>query len=163
MFPVIEAYRASIEQAQRGGRIAASTRSSYRNKVATLIRTWAHQVSNDCKGDLNLLRISGFDNVKQREPASLCAPGIPDVEDGPVAGSVKLLVLPVRGAKLYQYRFTDKYPENATDDDYIMLTPGDAKAIAQINTPGKEYYFSCRVAGINGVSEWSQFKRYIIR
>jgi hypothetical protein len=163
VIPTINAFKESIEQAYTGSKTAIANRNAYRIKITAIIRNWSPQITFDCNGDLTRLAQSGFDNVKQRTPAEIGIPHVPEVADGKCSGSAKLRVSPVRGAKLYQYRFTDKDPALATDDDYTLLAPSGTRTYTEGQTPGKNYFYSCRAAGPNGVSDWSGSAMHVVR
>lgn len=144
----------AMADAADGGTTLTATKNAKRAVLEALLRELASYVQVTCKGDLTVLRSSGFPIQKpQRNPIGvLPAPIILAISFGARSGELNASAAPLNGAAIYNWRVT------AANAPGVVVQTAQTTAASNTFTgltPGIVYNIEVNAVGSAGPSDWS--------
>ena len=154
---IINAFSDAITAAASRDRHKIIEKNIKKTAVQNLMRTWAGQCITLAANTVDILNLTGFDfYLPSHAGVNVITPQTPKVKQSTLAGSVELRAKSVRGARLYEFRYTTHDPATATDNDYTVVVPSPTRKLIEGLTPGQVYFFEVRANGTHNVSGWSE-------
>jgi hypothetical protein len=148
------AYKVATAEAVQGGKEKTAIRNARRAELVSLLRQLANYVSATANGDLETLISSGFPIQKSvRTPIGpLPAPDAPNVSQGPLSGTLRAVISPVKGAYAYNWRLALVSAPSV----YVQTAQTTSGRVTfQDLTPGQVYHVAANAVGAAGTSDWS--------
>jgi hypothetical protein len=156
----VDAYSASIIEAQDGGKKAITSRNHQGESIKRMLRAIASYVELNCKEDMNIFLTS---NLRPRSTARtlaqpLASPKVDTVEQG-VSGELLVWIARVHTAKTYEVRYGPLAPDGMTPASWLTQTVPNTRTAASLAglNPGTKYAIQVRAFGPLGFTEWSDY------
>lgn len=140
---LIDEYGAAIETAKTRDKNAIARRNNLQKQVLAGLNSYGTYVNFIAKGDVEKLLSSGLDLSKEEMPTVLTKPVI-SVGQGTQPGSIRIRVTEGKGAKGYEYQYTES--ANA-DGGWISATATTKSITIPGLTEGKQYWFRVVAVG----------------
>jgi hypothetical protein len=153
----LDSYSAAVvDVVAGGGKRAITERHKQRVALTKMLRKLGHYVEANCKDDLMTLRSSGFEAAATNPvgPQPLNQPTIDKVDHGNT-GQLLFKIKRVPRARIYEMRYASLI--GGIPGTWTILLVPSAKGPVPVNglTPGTNYAFQVRAAGLLGYTDWS--------
>lgn len=148
-------YESALFAAEAGGKEKTAAKNAARKALEDALRSLALYVQQKSAGDLTKLLSSGFDAVKQPEPAGvLPAPQGVTLKQGTLSGTLVLRSRPVPNAASYEAQQSTNIAQESAWEDAGAFTA--ARMTLEGLTPGTQYWSRMRAIGAAGPGAWSE-------
>jgi hypothetical protein len=141
----IDAYGLALVKAAELGRQNVAEKNKRRETLEFMLGQLALYVMHLSNGDTAILTSSGFDLVKDREPAVLANPGMVTLGNGLSSGELAASVFATKGVNAYQFQYSAGMP--ATEALWITKTSSRSKIVIAGLQPGVQYFVRVAVVG----------------
>jgi hypothetical protein len=151
----VAAYESALFAAEAGGKEKTAAKHAARKALLDILRLLALYVQQKCDGDMTKLLSSGFDAVKQPEPAGvLPAPQNVTLKQGTLSGTLVLRGRPVPNAASYEAQQSTNIAQESAWQDLEAFTA--VRTTLNGLTPGTQYWARIRAVGAAGPGAWSE-------
>ena len=161
---LLDAFHEAILAAMDGGKMARTTRDSFRAQVITALKHLAAYVQANCDGDPSDSGFESYDTQTPRKSAQLVTtPTFRRIYHGVNSGEIMLLINAIPYARGYEVQYAAI--QDGLAGPWTVVDVMSVKSAFMISglTPTCRYAFQVRAIGAVNRSDWSTSRNIICR